>query len=146
MILSVPHNGTRSLRALTGHRAIHVHAPDAAIDELIARQPEILCPLRDPWSVYVSFYSRMGTGHGTNVTMEYCYRRLVELDERLDIIYFPLDIDPAYQLARLGAVLWRDFHAWPAEGHYPRKEPPYKDLSWIYELPMVREFYEHNRV
>ena len=142
MILSVPHTGTRFLSGLTGHAAIHVHAKDDEIDHLARSQPPVICPLRDPWSVYVSDFSRRGTGHAINVSLEYAWRRLAELHERYDIFYVPVDQDPDFQRARLEALLGRDLDgAWEPVGHIPSKEPPFKDWAWVYELPMVKEFY-----
>lgn len=140
MILSVPHTGTRSIKALTGHTGIHVHAPDKEI--LASLTEHVIAPLRDPWSVYVSFYSRRGTGHGTKVSMEHAWERMAYWHERLDIFYVPVDVEPELQRKRLSEYLGRELGEWPHEGHFPSKEPPYKDLSWIYDLPMVREFYE----
>lgn len=109
--------------------AIHVHASD---EEILNRlDGQVVSPLRDPWSVYVSYYSRKGTGHGTKVTMEHAWERLAYWNDRLDIFYIPVD----KPLDFFGVTL-------PREGHFPSKEPPYKDLTWIYELPMVKPFYE----
>jgi len=97
----------------------------------------------------------MGTGHAVPLDLfDVSWAQLAELDSIYRIVYVPLDTperDTQFAVVQqlLGEMIdprW-DFK----DGHIPQKDMEAcvgyeereieKDLSWIYDLPMVRRFY-----
>jgi hypothetical protein len=152
MILTVPHAGTRFMRTLlsrheAGRTYVHTFWTDEAIEGQINGTP-IISPLRDPYEVYCTWMARYGsTRPETDRPMELCWERLAELDERYDVFYLPLDVPSRSQrLKDLEALLDQPLSTtWEKVASFrpgkPRETPPEKDLQWIYDLPMVKQFY-----
>lgn len=89
----------------------------------------IICPLRDPASVWQSWVNREGTRE--HIPLEHFdgyWRRLAVLSEKFDIEYIKMEESGI-----------------PVEGHFegPVREAMSKDLSWIYAFPFVSQFYDN---
>ena len=154
MILSVPHTGTRFLIALTGYDHTHSYEYKSPQQIRDLNGDEILIsPLRDPRKVYGTWAARYRDGHSWVMdpdhpkSMESAWKGLAALDKELDIIYIPVD-SPGRSLQlrllsdKMGVPLRTNWA--PVAQFRPgreRPEPPARDLSWIYELPMVRQWY-----
>lgn len=118
MIVSVPHCGHRAAAKHFQQPAHHVDVFD-----------RILCPLRDPASVWQSWVNREGTRE--HIPLEHFdgyWRRLAVLDEKFDIEYIKMEDSG---ISPIGAF----------EG--PSRPAIDKDLSWIYSMPFVRKLYDN---
>jgi len=116
----------------------------------------IASPLREPAAVWQSWVRRMGTGHEVPLNLfDKSWERLAHLDEQYDIIYVPLDHpyrDAQIQEVEraLGEAIEPEWGI--KEGHIPEQDMRAcvgyedrtvdRDLNWIYELPMVKRFYD----
>lgn len=159
-MLSVPHTGTRTLRRVLSCFSKHTFVDDERL-ALDLTDTVIASPLRDPAEVWKSWVRRVGTGFA--VKEEYfdlSWERLAHLDELYDIIYVPLDHperDSQFHKVEqaLGESLTPDWGQ--REGHISEEvmsvalPPPVfgyegeaikRDLSWVYELPIIKRFYE----
>lgn len=116
MIISVPHCGHRAAAEHFKQPAHHVDVFD-----------KIICPLRDPASVWQSWVNREGTRE--HIPLEYFdgyWRRLAALDEKFNIEYVCMETSGI-----------------PVEGHFGGDKEADKDLGWIYALPFVKRFYDN---
>jgi len=154
MILSVPHTGTRFLAQLTGYDHMHSYEYKTPQQVMSDNGGEVLIsPLRDPRKVYGTWSARYKDGNSWVMdpshpkSMESAWKGLAALDKELDIIYIPVD-SPGRSLQlrllsdKMGVPLRTNWD--PVAQFRPgreRPEPPARDLSWIYELPMVRQWY-----
>jgi hypothetical protein len=151
VIVSVPHTGTRTLAEITGYGYMHSYEYKTPQQVCNENGDEVLvAPLRDPVSVYGTWVARysersymMDPDHPKS--MESAWRGLAALGRQFDILYIPVDHPSRVeQLAilseRMGIPLETD---WPKVGASGLERPdlPPRDLSWIYELPMVKTYY-----
>jgi hypothetical protein len=93
----------------------------------------------------------MGTGHEVPIRhFDESWEKLAQLDAHYDIIYVPLDRPEKYaQFAKvekaIGATFdprW-EYHDGHIEDEHLLSNPVTveKDIAWIYDLPMVRQYY-----
>ena len=154
VVLSVPHTGTRTLREILGCFSKHtfVNNERLAMDLVGA---VVVTPLRDPREVWKSWLVRQGTIHQVDLhQFEKTWRRLEELDKLYSIIYVPLDRpERDMQFAKVERAVGEEFSPnWEhREGHIetyaygyedrPRVYDDGRDLNWIYQLPMIKRYY-----
>ena len=96
------------------------------------------CPLREPKDVWRSWVRRVGI-RGAEMPLELfdlAWKGLVEAHEEYDITYIPAGT----QAEGFPSIDWdsRIGHLQGIEQDIP------KDLGWIYDLPMVKPFYQEN--
>mgnify|MGYP000076110558 FL=1 len=155
LLVSVPHTGTRFLQGLTNAPFMHSYEYTTPQNIVDRGGSDILCaPLRDPWEVWKTWYQRypnlfyiLDPDHPKS--METAWRSLAALDREFgSVIYIPVDVPDRRdeQLQSLSEAMGRDLSTdWePVAARTQEKklrEVPEKDLSWIYQLPFVEEFY-----
>jgi len=99
----------------------------------------VVSPIRDPWDVYVTWYSRdrdIAEMFDEWYWFDDAYRRQIPLIVPVDTA------DRETHLDTLSKRLKYSFTTdWSPVESMARKIPPKIDLSGIYELPVVKRFY-----
>ncbi len=157
VVLAVPHTGTRTLREILGCFSKHTWVSNERLAQNLVGSI-VVTPLRDPREVWKSWLRRQGTIHESDLhRFNKTWRRLAELDDLYSIIYVPLDRpERDMQFAKIERAAGRTFNPnWSKKvGRVEDKELEYerprvsddgRDLSWIYDLPMVKQFYTQDK-
>jgi len=101
----------------------------------------IISPIRDPYHVYRTWYSRGKFGPDF-------YKEWNRFNSARDSVHIlPVDTnDREEHLKNLGEKMGLELKTqWKPIEHMERFEPPEIDLSEVYNLPVVREYYEDRR-
>ncbi len=147
-ILSVPHTGSRTLHSVLNCPYVHTHSKGrdpGAQEELVRRVIEgkqIVTPLRDPEDVWRSWTNRHNPDTPNPAKhFKRAWELLETYAQEYDLHF--ITIDRPERDAQLGELLgYKPELDWPAVGHFESDKPPVEaDLSWIYELPMIKQFY-----
>ena len=146
-LITVPHTGTRTLKAALDCFHIHAHSMPSSVHR-VCDNKIVVSPLRDPKDVWESWKIRFGTVRQADAigAFDEAWRALAQWDKVYDITYVPLDIPELRdkQLESIGADTSYDWS--DRKGHLetlPEDPQPVEDrpLDWIYELPMVKQYY-----
>jgi len=138
-VVSIPHTGTRFLLELLKFNKGFVHVDHAQAKPRILDKQVVICPLRDPLKVWVSWHKR----NESREKFRYCWHRMNELDAVRPIFYFPVDVPQRdFYLSLLANMIGQELTTtWEPVGHEPGEHAPIIDLSDIYALPIAKRFY-----
>ena len=140
-MVSVQHTGTHFLDAL-----VREHYPKARTTHWITvpnylRKKRIICPIRNPYDCFVTWYSR--NSFGVDFFSAWHNFNDAFVAGNIESI-LPIDTpDRDEYLQELSKVIDRPLKTdWAMKGSMARFKPPKVDLSEIYELPVVQKFYK----
>ena len=132
IIYSVPHTGTHFLKKLTGLHALHYNS-DIGENEII------ISPIRDPFDTWQSWQRR-----GSEQDFFTPWFNFSQAWEQLDVTVLPIDTpDRDKHLKALSIKLSTELYTdWMPENSKAGPDVELTvDLSSIYALPVVREYY-----
>jgi len=150
VVVSVPHTGTHTITAALHCNYIHFH--DVALPwsyvslDKFVEGKVFVCPLRDPADVWASWVAREESRFALRRELfDWNWVLLREISARYDIHYIPVDRPDMRDecLLSLSGRVGRDLHtSWGRLNHHEsNKSPPTRDLSWIYDIDIVRSLY-----
>ncbi len=144
-IRSVPHTGTHFIRELLeshGIKLVAHHFWDFMNDDFYSPYTELkICPIRDPSLCYVTFVSRDKDLHNYWAAWR-LFNELYEIEDNVYIV--PVDTpDRDTYLQQLSLALDVNLETdWKPVAREPRKQVDIPDLTEIYQLPVVKKFYD----
>jgi hypothetical protein len=147
-IFSVPHTGTCFMRQFFDKN--HIEHESEHYGLLVGKRkalvggPGILTvsPIREPYMQWISFHSRQ-TDFVDYRTSWLLFNERFLMDQ--DLFILPVDTPDRHKYLnkleeRIGKKLTTD---WKPVGGGARKELELPDLTWLYELPVVKKYYEN---
>ena len=138
-LFSVPHTGTHFVQSLLKRYGVETDLRHYG-DGVIPRNEVIVSPLRDPWMCWVTHYSR-------GRTLDQFYEAWIEFNryaQNPNVYLLPLDTNNRETyLANLSKRLNKRLSTnWIPVSGGERKKPDEIDLSEVYNLDIVKMFYE----
>lgn len=151
LLTSVPHSGTHFFSQLIGpDRVKHVGAPD--IPDLLPRATTIACAIRQPESVWKSWWNRRENLNeardGPNDVWAWTWEQLDLIGRTYPhkIWYLPIDHETRIKRLRrlgkhLGVEYFPDWDRQVNSGLRYRGPEPRIDFAPIYKIPIIGELY-----